>query len=182
MKPLHVALFVLALTPAGVLALQSRPAAPVRPASPIAFLSVQKILNESQPAKAANKQLDDLRQARTEDVNRKKKAVDDTKLALANAGGVFSASRRAELRQTLQRQENELKQATDDAQKAFVDLQRQLQGEIRNDLVRAINDISQERALQYVLNADTSLVWARNATDLTGEILDRMNAAAKPAK
>ncbi|MFN8065229.1 MAG: OmpH family outer membrane protein [Vicinamibacterales bacterium] len=181
-KPLHIALFLLALAPVGVLAVQQSRPAPARATSPIAFLSVQKVLNESAQAKAAGKQLDDLRKARTDDINARKKKLDETKFALANAGGVFSGSRRAELRASVQRQEAELKQASEDAQKAVLDLQHQLQGAIRDDLVRALNDVARERPLQYVLNADTSLVWARDATDLTSEILDRMNNAAGKTK
>ena len=181
MKPLHVALLAtLAFTPATRLAAQARPA-PASPASsavgPIAFISIQKLLTESAPAKEANQQLEVLRKAKQDDVNAKKKALDDTKLALANAGGVFSTSRRAELQKTEQRQEIELKTATEDAQKAFLELQRKLQGEIRTDIGRVLNDIMRERpSIQYVLNTETSIVWARNAgNDLTADVLERLN-------
>jgi Skp family chaperone for outer membrane proteins len=180
MKPFYIALLaVLALTPAAALAVQSRPAASPQATSPIAFISVQKILTESSAAKAAAQQLEALRKTKQDEVNAKKKALDDTKLALANAGGVFSGSRRAELQKTEQQQEAALKQATEDAQKAFVELQHQLQTEIRNDLGKVINDVARERPVQYILNADTSLVWARGATDLTSEVLERLNAQKK---
>jgi Skp family chaperone for outer membrane proteins len=175
MKPLYAVLVaLLALSPVALFAVQSRPAAP--PTSPIAFVSVQKILTESAAARAANQQLDALRKAKQDEVNAKKKALDDTRLALANAGGLFSGSRRAELQKTGQRQEAELKQATEDAQKAFTDLQHRLQTEMRDDLLKVINDLARERPVQYILNADTSLVWARGATDLTGDVLERLNA------
>jgi outer membrane protein len=186
MRPLHFALLVvLALPAAAASAGQARPVAPPRSGSSVAFVSVQKILTESAAAKAAGKQLDDLRKAKADEVNAKKKALDDTKLALVNAGGIFSSSKRAELKTQEQRQEAELKQVTEDAQKAFLDLQRQLQTEIRNDLVRVINEIAREKPIDLILNADTSLVWGRNITDLTGEVLERLNAAGSqkaPAK
>jgi Skp family chaperone for outer membrane proteins len=180
MKPFYAALLAaLVLTPAAVLAVQSRPAAAAQQTSPIAFISVQKILTESSAAKAAAQQLDTLRKTKQDEVNAKKKALDDTKLALANSGGVFSGSRRAELQKTEQQQEAALKQATEDAQKAFLELQHQLQTEIRNDLGKVINEVARERPVQYILNADTSLVWARNATDLTPEVLERLNEQKK---
>lgn len=186
MKPLHLALLALAaLPPVAALAVQSRPAAPTRVVSPIAYISVQKVLTESAPAKAAASRLEETRKSRTDEVNAKKKALDDTRLALANAGGIFSGSRRAELQRIAQRQETELKQATEDAQKAMVDLQRQVQTELRAELGRVINEVAREQPIQFVLNADTSLVWARNATDLTGEVLGLLNAtpaAPAPAK
>ena len=182
MKPLNIALLVgLALTPAVAFAVQTRQSAPPRPTSPIAFISMQRVLSESGAAKAASKQLDELRKTKADDVNAKKKALDETKLAIANAGGVFSSSKRAELKATEAKQEAALKQATEEAQKAFTDLQRELQTGIRNDLGRVINEVARERPVQYILNADTTLLWARDATDLTGEVLERLNASSATA-
>ena len=142
---------------------------------------MQKVLSESGAAKAAGKQLDELRKAKADDVNAKKKALDETKLGIANAGGVFSSSKRAELKATEAKQEAALKQATEEAQKAFVELQRELQTGIRSDLGRVINEVTRERPVQYILNADTTLIWARDATDLTGEVLERLNVSSATA-
>lgn len=183
MKPLHLVLVAaLTLTPAAAGAAQPQARPAPRAVSPIAFVSVQKILTESAAAKAANQQLEALRKAKQDDVNARKKALDDTRLAIANAGGLFSGSRRAELQKIEQRQEAELKQATEEAQKAFVDLQHQLQAEMRTDLEKVINELARELPVQYILNADTALVWARGMTDLTSEVLQRLDAmSAKPA-
>ncbi len=155
---------------------QTRPAAP-RAGSSVAYVSVQKLLNESNAAKAAAKQIEELRRARTEDVSARKKALDQTKLAIANSGGFFSRSRLVELRKVEQRQEAELRQATEEAQKAIVDLQRTLQEELRQELSRVLDQMARERPFEFVLNADTALVWARNGNDLTDEVLRRLNAA-----
>lgn len=181
-KPLNVALLVgLALTPAVAFAVQTRQSAPPRPTSPIAFISMQRVLSESGAAKAAGKQLDELRKTKADDVTAKKKALDETKLAIANAGGVFSGSKRAELKATEAKQDAALKQATEEAQKAFVELQRELQTGLRSDLGRVINEVTRERPVQYILNADTTLLWARDAMDLTGEVLERLNASSATA-
>jgi Skp family chaperone for outer membrane proteins len=176
MKPSFVILLLsLALAPAAVLAVQSRPAPP-RPAAPIAFVSVQRILSEATAAKTASKRLEELRKAKAEEVASKKKALDETRLALANAGGLFGGSKRAELTATEQRQEADLKQATDDAQKAFVDLQRTLQSDIRNDLSRVLDQLGREQPIQLILNTDTAVVWSRTGSDITTEVLERLNA------
>lgn len=177
MRPLHLLIAVgLAWPAAGAFAAQARPAAP-RTTGSVAYVSVQKILNESNAAKAAAKQIDDLRRAKTEEVSVKRKALEQTKLAIANSGGFFSRSRLVELRKVEQRQEAELKQATEEAQKAIVDLQRTVQEDLRGQLGRVLDQLGRERPYEFVLNADTSLVWARNANDLTEEVLKRLNAA-----
>ena len=145
MKPFHALLLAVALTPAGILALQARPTAQARPSGPIAFVGMQRVLTESAAAKAAAARLDELRKAKAQEIAGKKKALDETKLALANAGGIFSGTKRAELKSTEQRQEAELRQATEDAQKAFTDLQHEVQAALRKDLGRVITDVARER-------------------------------------
>jgi Skp family chaperone for outer membrane proteins len=188
MKPLHVALIASLLFPPAAYAGQSRPAAP-RSSGAVAYISVQKILTESDAAKNATREIEQARKAKTDEVNAKKKALDETRLALANAGGYFAGARRAELQKIEQRQEAELKQATEEAQKSLVELQRQVQTQLRNELARVIDQLAKDRSFDVVLNADTSLVWARNITDITNEVLERLNAAtvasaqkAEPAK
>jgi Skp family chaperone for outer membrane proteins len=170
MKPLHVALIASLLVPSAAVAGQSRPAT-ARPAGGVVYVSVQKILTESDAAKNAAKEIEQARKSKTDEVNARKKALDDTRLALANAGGYFSGARRAELQKIEQRQEAELKQATEEAQKSLVELQRQVQTQLR----------TRDRSFDVVLNADTSLVWARNITDITNDVLERLNAATAAA-
>jgi outer membrane protein len=180
MKPLHVALIASLLVPSAAVAGQSRPAT-ARPAGGVVYVSVQKILTESDAAKNAAKEIEQARKSKTDEVNARKKALDDTRLALANAGGYFSGARRAELQKIEQRQEAELKQATEEAQKSLVELQRQVQTQLRTELARVIEQLARDRSFDVVLNADTSLVWARNITDITNDVLERLNAATAAA-
>jgi Skp family chaperone for outer membrane proteins len=176
MKPAFVALLLtLALAPAALFAVQSRPSAP--PVGNIAVVSIQPQLGEAAAAKASGKQLADLQKAKNEEVAGKKKALDETRLALANAGGLFAASKRAELKTTGQRQEAELKQATENAQKSLADLQQKLQADLRTELKKVLDDLGKEQPIQLILNSDNVVVWTRTGTDITGEVLNRMNAA-----
>ena len=91
-----VALPVLAHAPA---AAQSR--------TEVASISLQLVLAEAAEAKAAAKQLEELRRAKAQDVQAKQKTLEARRLELANAGGLFSGGRRIE------QQEREKKQAAE---------------------------------------------------------------------
>ena len=171
-----------ALVLAGILAPLAGQVATTRPGLPIAYVSLQKILNESAQAKEATKQLEALRLAKTQDVKEKQKALEATRRELANAGGLFKASRRDALKAQETREHSELQQATQQAQIDLQNLQRQSQTDLRRELNDIMTDIVKRRSVQYVLNSDTAVIWAPAGADLTTEVLERLNAAAPPAK
>jgi Skp family chaperone for outer membrane proteins len=177
MKPLASTLLV--LFSSGMLAPVAEPTPP-RPTSQIVYVSMQRISTESTDAKAATAQLDALRLERTRELTAKQKVLEDTRRQLANAGGVFSASKRAQLTADEERQRTELQRLTQQAQTDFQDLQRQLQATLRQKLTAAIDDLSKRRAIQVVLNQDTAVVWASPGTDVTTEVIERLNASAQP--
>jgi Skp family chaperone for outer membrane proteins len=150
-----------------------------RPASPIGYVSLQRILSESVDAKAAAKRLEELRQAGAHDISAKQKALEATRLERANAGGVFATSRRARLRTQEAQQQKEIEEATQHAQVEFLNVQRQLQADLLRELNLVVGDLAKRKAIQLVLNRDNAVVWASTGTDLTAEVLERLNAAAQ---
>jgi Skp family chaperone for outer membrane proteins len=156
--------------------------AQARPAFPIAYISVQRILTEAEEAKAAAKQLENLRAAKTQELNAKKRALDETKLQLANAGGVFSSARRQQLTDLAKRQESELQLATQQAQTEFQDLQKTVQDRLREELSTIVTDLARQRGVQYVLNQDVSIVLAPAGANWTPEVLQRLNSKTAAQK
>jgi Skp family chaperone for outer membrane proteins len=150
------------------------------PASAIAYISVQRILTESTQAKAAAKQLEDLRQAKAQEIAAKQKALEETRLQLANAGGIFAASTRTKLRAQESQQQSELLKLTQDSQNELQNLQRQLQADLRREFSGIVTEVAGARAIQIVLNGDNALIWAAPGTvDLTGQVLERLNTTAQ---
>jgi len=149
-----------------------------RPTFPIAYISVQRILTEAEDAKAAAKELEALRNARAQDLNAKKQAIEATKLEIANAGGFFSTSKRAQLTEQEKKQETELQRATQQAQTDFVELQKKVQERLRTELTTIVRKLAVERGVVYVLNQDTSIVLAPTAANWTDDVLQQLNAAA----
>lgn len=176
MKTLSIALVVV-----GILTLfVDRVVAQPRTALPIAFVSLQKLVSESAQAKDAAKRLETLRQAKAQELSAKQKALEEVRLRLANAGGIFRASKRAELLAEAKRQETELQRATQQAQTDFQNLQRELQADLRRRVGDIVTDIAKRRGIQFVLNEETALVLAPSGASLTAEVLERLNATSSP--
>jgi len=151
-----------------------------RPALPIALISLQKIGTEATQAKEATKRLEALRQTKAHEVTAKQKALAAVRLQVANAGGLFRASKRAELVAEQTRQEAELLRATQQAQTDVQELQRELQADLRRQVGDILTDIAKRRGIQFVLNEDAAVLMAPTGTDLTAEVIARMNAAPPP--
>lgn len=155
------------------------------PSGHIGFVSLQRVSTESTAAQAIARRLDALREERRRAIADKQKQLEAVRLQLANAGGLFQASRRAQLRRDEERLRVELPQVTEQAQTEIQNLQRQLQGELRGQLESVINEIAARHRVDLVLNLDAAVVWNRGAQDLTAETIKNLNArdgAAKPAK
>jgi Skp family chaperone for outer membrane proteins len=148
----------------------------------IAYLSAQRILSESTEAKAGNARLETLRQKKATELAAKQKTLEVTHLQLVQVGGLFSASKRARFQAEEERQRADLKRATEQAQADFQALQRQIQAELKKHLSAVLAAFAKDRRLRLVLNADTAVIWAAPGTDITAEVLAKLNAKEeKPA-
>ena len=97
-------------------------AAQSRTPLPIGFVSLQRVLAEAADAKTAAQSLDTARQAKGQELNGQKQALEAAKLELANSGGFFKAARRQELQREVQQRENDLKKASPNLRLVFVHL------------------------------------------------------------
>jgi Skp family chaperone for outer membrane proteins len=142
----------------------------------IAYVSAQRILSESTEAKAANVRLETLRRTKATELAAKQKALEATHLQLLQLGGVFSGSKRARVQAEEERQRADLKRATEQAQADYQTLQRQVQSDLNKHLGALVATFAKDRKLRLVLNSDTAVIWATPGTDLTAEVLAKLNA------
>jgi Skp family chaperone for outer membrane proteins len=167
-----------ACSAAALLASGTTALAQTRQPLPIAYVSIQRILAEADEAKAAGKELEALRVSKGEELSAKKRALDASKLQLANSGGLFSGSKRQELADQVKRQETELQQATQQAQTDFQEHQKKAQQQLGGEVNKIINAMAQERGVQYVLSQDVAILLAPAGANWTAEVLQRLNAAS----
>jgi Skp family chaperone for outer membrane proteins len=143
---------------------------------PIATVSVQKILSQADDAKAAAEQLEQLRKSKTSDIDKERQALDTMRRRIADPA-VSPAERQRLVTDALQ-QETKLQEATRQAQADIQELQARLQGQMRDELGRVVSALAGERGIQYVFNQDGALLVAPATTDLTTDVLARLNASA----
>lgn len=146
--------------------------------SPIAYVSVQRVLSESTAAKADAAHLLAMQQQKAQELRQKQQALEATQQQLGGAAGVF---RGQQLRQQAQQQRADLERATAQAQSDLQSLQRQLQTDFRRRLKSALDDLVKRQGVQLVLNEDTAVVWTAPGSDLTAAVIERLNAVAAAA-
>ena len=174
-------IFSFAVLAVGILAPAIDRAVQPKATPAITYVSVQRISAESNEGKAAIKRLEVLGQAKAQELRAKQQALQATQGQLANSGGVFQASKRTELQKQEEQQRAEFQKATQQAQVEVQELQRQLQNKLRQELTVILSDMAKRRSIQIVLNQDTSVVWAPEGSDITAEVVERLNALPQPA-
>jgi Skp family chaperone for outer membrane proteins len=145
-----------------------------RAATRVAFVSGQRVLNESVPGKAEAARLQALQQRKATEVQALQQAIEATRQELTRA---TDDAGRVRLLQQEQTQRAAVERAAIQAQQEIQALQRQLQTGLQTRAKAIISELVKGRDIQLVLEGDTSVVWADPSADLTSEVLQRLNAA-----
>ena len=148
----------------------------VRSAGPtVIIVSLQRIATQSNAGKRANQQLETLRQERARDLQAKQKELEDVVRQLANNS--LPQADRERLSQDESRRRTELQQLTTQAQTEFQTTQARVNAEVRSQLTPILADIAKRSGVDAIFNSDT-IAWAAAGTDMTNEVVQRLNAAA----
>lgn len=146
--------------------------------SRIAYVSGQRIVAESPETKAAFARLPALQQERATALRAKQQALEATRQQLAQTS---DGSTRIQLQQQELQQRTDLERATVLAQADLQALQRQLDADLKSKVKAVVDDLVKGQNIQLVLN-DQAVVWAAPDTDLTGAVVERLNAKPTAAR
>jgi len=160
------------------------PAAAPRPfpeGAKIAFVVLQRIVNESQEGKVASTRIQALQQKKAAELNEKNKQLTAIQQKLEKEGSVMSASAQGDLQKQAERIQVEIQRFTQDAQQEIQDLQNSLQAAFQQKIDPILAQVGQEKGLHFIFNGpDSGLVWADLGLDISNEIIKRLDAAYKP--
>ncbi|MGE0814742.1 MAG: OmpH family outer membrane protein [Vicinamibacterales bacterium] len=146
----------------------------------IAFVVLQRIVQESSEGKQATARVQGLQQKKVAELNERQKAAQDLQEKLDKSGAVMSEAARADLAKQIERANVDLQRATQDAQQEVQELQQQLQEEFQRRIAPIIEAVGKERGLHYIFNGpDSGLVWADAALDITGDVIKKFDAVSK---
>ena len=147
----------------------------LRSAGPtVIVVSLQRIVTQSNAGKRANQQLEALRQERGRDLQAKQKELEDVVRQLAKDS--LPQADRERLSQDESRRRTELQQLTTQAQTDFQTTQARVNAEVRSQLTPILADIAKRSGVDAIFNSDT-IAWAAAGTDVTNEVVQRLNAA-----
>ena len=179
MKTVSAWLALILVPTLAVAALQQKPA----PAhGPIAYIVSQRIANETTEGKAGVARIQALQRERAGAARTKQEALETTRRQIPAAQ---DSAERTRLQTQEQQQRTELERLVAQSQTDLQTLQRQIQTDLGAKVKTAIEAVVKQTGVQVVLSADTTVVWAAPGLDLTGAVIERLNApapAAAPAK
>lgn len=152
---------------------------PSPPATPVAYVSSQRISNETAEGKAGVARMQALQRERATEVRDKQQALETTRRELAAAQG----DDRVRLQAQEQQQRGEFERAVAQAQTELQGLQRKISAELTPKVKAVVAETVKGTGIQVVLSGESSVVWAADGLDLTSQVIEKMNAqaAAPPA-
>ena len=159
-----------------------QPPAPFPVGAKLAFFNPQAVFQNSADGKAAVARVNALIQKKQTENGDKAKLLQGNQQKLQTSGSVMSDAARGQLEKEIERQQVEGQRFQQDAQAELNELQQEVQNEFVKKLSPIIEQIAVEKGLQIVFNlAEAGVAWATPGLDLTGEVIKKLDAVAKPA-
>ena len=147
-----------------------------------AFINIQRIAAESAEGKALAGRVQTLNQQKVNELNEKNKQLQAAQQKLEQGASVLSPVAAGQLQKEIERLQVDIQRFTEDAQQEVTSLQTQLQEEFQAKLSPVVQQVATEKGLHLLFSAaDAGIVWADLGLDITGEIIQRFDAAAKTA-
>ncbi len=178
-------------TPAPATAPAQPPAAPApAPAPPapfpvgakVAFFNPQVVFQASGEGKAAVTRVNALIAKKQKEAEDKAKLLQGNQQKLQTSGSVMNEAARTQLEKEIERMQKEAERFQQDAQAEVQELQQEVQNDFVKKMTPILDEVCKEKALQILLNAnDGGIAWVAPGLDLTGEVIKRLDALAKPA-
>jgi Skp family chaperone for outer membrane proteins len=147
-------------------------AQPARTPSAVAYVSPNRILNESVHGRTEAARLQTLQQQRTTELRGKQQALETTRQQLST---VADAAARQELAQRENAQRTDLERSTVQFQTDLTALQREVNTDMQRRVRTILDELMKTQAYQLVIN-DGSVLWSAPELDLTTAVIGRMNA------
>ncbi len=160
----------------------AQPPAPFPLGAKVAFFNPQAVFQNSIDGKAAVGRVNALIQKKQTENSDKAKLLQGNQQKLQTSGSVMNETARVQLEKEIEKQTKDAERFQQDAQAEINELQQEVQNEFVKKLSPIIEQIAVEKGLQIVFNlAEAGVAWATPGLDLTGDVVKRLDAVAKPA-
>ena len=156
------------------------PAAPFPEGAKVAYIYIQRVLEQSAEGKAATAKIGALQQRKLSELGERNKALEAAQQKVNSPS--LSDTARAQAQKEVDKLQVEIQRAQQDAQSELDELRAQLNAEFERKLGPIIQQVVTEKDVQVLFSRENAgVVWSDQALDLTSEVIKRFDAAmAKP--
>jgi Skp family chaperone for outer membrane proteins len=141
----------------------------------IAVIDMQRIMQESTAVRSIQRQIDQKRSQYQEELSRKEQELREADEELDRQRAILSSEAFQQKRQELEQQVGVIQREVQSQRQRLDQEYTRAMREVEKVLIEIINDISESRDLDVVLNKAT-IVLARTELEITGPALERLNA------
>jgi Skp family chaperone for outer membrane proteins len=145
------------------------------PVPGVVYINSQRVIGEAAAGRTEVARIQAMQQQKNNEIRAKQQALDYTRQQEATAA---DAETRTKLLKEEQDQRADLERATQQAQADLQQLQREVQSGLQVKVRAAIEELAKTHNFKLVLTADTSVVWGAPGMDVTGLVIEKLNAAA----
>jgi Skp family chaperone for outer membrane proteins len=145
------------------------------PQAIIAFVSTQRLSNESTEGKAGVARIQAVQQRNTAAIRSLQQSLEATRQELARTP---SGDARVKLQEREFQQRTELERAVVKGQSELQAMQRQVGNELQSRIRAVLDELLKGRDVQVVLQGESVVVWSAPGLDLTNELIERLNATS----
>jgi outer membrane protein len=159
-------------------------AAPAHAPGSIAIINSQRLALESAPGKEAYARLKKLADQKKDELDRVEKEARDLVQKLNDQGQSMPEDKRDALTKQADDRQKTWKRMQEDAQKDLQEAERKEMGALEGRIGPVVKDFFKEKRYAVVLDARSGIIYADDSTDVTDEVLKRINttvALPKPA-
>jgi outer membrane protein len=158
--------------------------APAHGPGSIAIINSQRLALESAPGKEAYARLKKLADQRKDELDKVEKEARDLVQKLNDQGQSMPEDKRDALTKQADDKQKAWKRMQEDAQKDLQEAERKEMGALEGRIGPVVKDFFKEKRYAVVLDARSGIIYADDSTDVTDEVLKRINttvALPKPA-
>jgi outer membrane protein len=148
-------------------------AQPARTPSAVAYISGNRIAQESAWGRGETSKLQTFQQQKLSELRTKQQTLEATRQQMAQA---TDPAARMQLLQQEQQQRTDFERSQQQAQVEIQTLQRQMNANVLQRVKTTLDDLMKTQTYQLVLNGDTCTVWSTPEVDLTSAVVARFNA------
>ena len=153
-------------------------------AGSIAIINSQRLALESAPGKEAYGRLKKLADQKKDELDKVEKEARDLVQKLNDQGQSMPEDKREALTKQADDRQKTWKRMQEDAQKDLQEAERKEMGALEGRIGPVVKDFFKEKRYAVVLDARSGIIYADDSTDVTDEVLKRINttvALPKPA-